>query len=73
MTDQQKELEQDRLKEREEFLTFEIKRCKNLLENKNFVQKASKEKVALEKEKLQNFQKELQEIQIILKRTKAKN
>ena len=42
-----------------EFLENEIKRCENMLNNPNFINKAPKEKVELEKNKLEEYKKRL--------------
>ena len=42
-----------------ERLQAEIKRCEGLLNNPNFVSKAPKEKIELEKSKLENYRKQL--------------
>lgn len=47
------------LQKQKEFLEFEIQRSENILSNESFIQKAPKEKVNLEKEKLLNYQIQL--------------
>jgi len=42
-----------------ENIEFEIKRCEGLLNNPNFISKAPKEKIELEKTKLENYKKQL--------------
>ncbi len=54
--------EKNRIKKRKDFLKFEIERSSKMLENFNFIKKASIEKINEEKEKIKRFKKELKEI-----------
>ena len=45
----------------------EINRCQNMLNNPNFVSRAPQEKVDQEKQKLENYQKQLNEIEKSIK------
>lgn len=62
-----KEAENAKLKEQLKRLEGEIKRCENMLSNQNFIAKAPKEKVDLEKEKLEDYRSKYQAIQQKLK------
>lgn len=44
------------------FLKAEIARCEGMLSNKNFVEKAPKEKVELERSKLESLKRRLQNL-----------
>ncbi|WP_029513827.1 valine--tRNA ligase [Mycoplasmopsis primatum] len=44
-----------------EKIKFEIQRAESMLSNKNFIQKAPKDKIDLEKQKLENYKKQLEE------------
>jgi valyl-tRNA synthetase len=57
LTEEKTKLEQERNK-----MTEEIKRCKNLLENPNFLAKAPAKKIAEEKEKLLHYEDRLAEL-----------
>ncbi|QGZ97948.1 valine--tRNA ligase [Mycoplasma sp. NEAQ87857] len=59
LTDEMKQKNKKLLIEKIEFLNKEITRAQNILSNENFVKKAPKEKVELEKEKLDKYQKDL--------------
>ena len=52
-----------KLKENREKMFSEIGRCQNMLNNPNFVNRAPQEKVEQEKQKLENYQKQLTEIE----------
>lgn len=54
-----KQKQDETIKKRIEFLQNEIKRCDSMLNNENFIQRAKKEKVELEKNKRQKFIEEL--------------
>ena len=54
--------EKKRIENQIKFLKSEIERASKMLKNKNFISKAPKEKIALEKEKFKKFKKELEEI-----------
>ena len=51
-----------KLNEQKEHLENEIKRSENLLNNPNFINKAKKEKIDLEKEKYANYKSQYEEI-----------
>lgn len=55
----QKEINKQRLIEKIEKVKFEINRASNMLNNKNFTEKAPIEKVQAEKDKLEKYQEEL--------------
>lgn len=57
----------DELKKELEKVRFEIKRASTMLENKNFINKAPKEKIQLEIEKKEKYQEKEKEILKILK------
>lgn len=57
----------EQLKKELEIVKFEINRASSMLNNKNFVNKAPKEKIQLEKEKKQKFEEKEKEILKILK------
>jgi valyl-tRNA synthetase len=50
--------EQEALVKQKDMLEKELKRSETILNNSNFVQKAPKEKLDLEKEKYQSYQKQ---------------
>jgi valyl-tRNA synthetase len=52
------------------FLQNEVKRSENILSNQNFINKAPIEKVNLEKQKLNDYQKQLDELITIVNSTK---
>ncbi len=54
--------EKNKLIQNKEKLEKEIERCNNMLSNPNFVNKAPQAKVDSEKEKLVNYQKQLEEV-----------
>jgi valyl-tRNA synthetase (EC 6.1.1.9) len=58
-----KEAEREKLKEQLKQLEGEIKRCENMLSNQNFIAKAPKEKIELEKNKLDDYRSKYQAIQ----------
>ena len=60
LTDELKQEEQTRIKKRIEFLENEINRSKNILSNSKFVNNAPHNKVQEEKEKLETYEKELE-------------
>jgi valyl-tRNA synthetase len=55
-----------RLTNEKERLTFEVNRSQKMLNNPSFVEKAPKEKVELERTKLMQYQKQLQEVEELL-------
>ena len=57
-----KEEQKQKLLEQKQKLENEVKRSLNMLNNKNFLEKAKKEKVQLEKEKYENYKSQLDEI-----------
>ena len=59
LSDEVRKLESDRIKKEIKNLEFEIKRAKGMLSNQRFLDKAPKDKVEAEKEKLNTFKKEL--------------
>ena len=60
------EEEKNKLIENKERLLKEIERCKMMLNNPNFVSKAPAQKVNGEKEKLANYEKQLQEVEKLI-------
>ena len=56
------EEEKAKLVQNKEKLVKEIERCNQMLSNPNFVNKAPQVKVDAEKEKLVNYQKQLEEV-----------
>ena len=64
LVDLEKELA--RLTNEKERLTFEVNRSQKMLNNPSFVEKAPKEKVELERTKLMQYQKQLQEVEELL-------
>ena len=56
-----------KLEEAKKKMINEIARCKGMLSNVNFTSKAPKEKVAAEQEKLDNYEKQLSEIEKSIK------
>ncbi|MDE5617237.1 MAG: hypothetical protein K2I36_00075 [Ureaplasma sp.] len=51
-----------KLNSQKEKLEFEVERSKTILSNENFIKKAPQSKIDLEKEKMQNYTKQLEAI-----------
>ena len=60
------EEERSKLIENKNRLLKEIERCNMMLNNPNFVSKAPEAKVNAEKEKLANYEKQLQEVEKLI-------
>ena len=63
-----KKQEIERLLKQKQMLENEIKRSENILSNKNFIAKASKEKVQLEKDKYQQYKKQYEIVCVSIKK-----
>ena len=62
LSNKQKQFENDRINSEIKKLVSEIKRSEGMLNNKKFIDKAPKEKIELEQEKIKQFKLELQKL-----------